>query len=155
MVKLVCVQTFFFHFDHVNLGVGYIKWNENISSSFPFQFGMKTWTPPPSVCLSVSLCVYVCMRVCVYSVPRVEIRSGINGMSLAACPPSPPSHSSVPNTHSHTRPCVTPLHPALLEHTHAHTVSHTHSPLAVLHSLRTSLTLPGLWTSEQASPIPL
>lgn len=84
------------------------------------QFGMKTWTSPrqPSFCwLSVSVWVLL---------PRVEIKSGINGMSLAACPPASPSHSTVPNIHTHIRGLMW-LHFTLpyFEHTHANTITHT------------------------------
>ncbi len=121
--------------DCASESVGHIKWNENISSSFPFQFGMKTWTLSfcLAVCQSVSLCVCVC--VCIYSVPRVEIRSGINGMSLAACPPSPPWHSTVPNIHTHIHGLMWPLSTLPYLNIHMHTQSQAHSPLAMLHSL--------------------
>ncbi len=103
-------------------------WNENMDFTPFLPFVCS------SVCLSVcqSSSVYAC--VCIYLVPRVEIRSGISGMSLSACPRSPPSHSSVPNIQTRINGLMWPISTLPVLNIHMHTQSHTHPPLAVLYS---------------------
>lgn len=90
----------------------------------------------------------------IYLVPRVEISFGIKGMPLVACPPSPPSHSTDPNIHTLIHGLVWPLSILVDLSARVCTIPHT-LPSGVALLYIQALTLSGLWTSEQASTIPL